>query len=74
VPDYRAYTIGHDGHIIGYEPLVCADDTDAIEKTSRLVDGHAMELWSGERLIVRLRQEPGNPMQSPAIGGWLRGK
>jgi hypothetical protein len=26
--DYRAYMVGLDGHFVGYEPLVCADDTE----------------------------------------------
>ena len=52
--EYRAYTVGHDGHFIGFEPLVCADDVEAIEKTKRLVDGHDIELWSGHRLVTRL--------------------
>jgi hypothetical protein len=39
VAKYRAYTVGHDGHFIGFEPLVCADDADAIENAKRLVVG-----------------------------------
>jgi hypothetical protein len=37
-----------------YEPFVCPDDTDAIERAKRLVDDHDVELWSGARLIIRL--------------------
>jgi hypothetical protein len=54
VAEYRAYTVGHDGHFTGFEPLVCADDAEAIDKAKRLVDGHDVELWSGDRLVVRL--------------------
>ena len=50
--EYRAYAVGRDGHFIGYEPLVCGDDSEAIEKVRRLVDGHDIELWSGERFIT----------------------
>jgi hypothetical protein len=45
--DYRAYTVGLDGRLIGFEPLICADDAETIEKawsvTSRLSfgTGHA---------------------------------
>jgi hypothetical protein len=35
--DYRAYFVGDDEHIIGFEPLVCADDGEAVEKAKRLV-------------------------------------
>jgi hypothetical protein len=52
--EYRAYTVGHDGHFIGFEPLVCADDSEAIEQAKRFVDGHDIELWSGDRLVTRL--------------------
>jgi alkanesulfonate monooxygenase SsuD/methylene tetrahydromethanopterin reductase-like flavin-dependent oxidoreductase (luciferase family) len=52
--EYRAYAVGRDGHFIGYEPLVCDDDSEAIEKARRLVDGHDVELWSGERFITRV--------------------
>jgi hypothetical protein len=58
MPDYRAYVVGHDGHFIGYEPLVCPDDADAIEKAKRLVDGHDVELWSGPRFIIHLECKP----------------
>jgi hypothetical protein len=52
--EYRAYTVGIDGHFVGYQPLICADDAEAITKARRLVDGHDIELWSGPRLVVRL--------------------
>jgi hypothetical protein len=55
VTDYRAYPVGADGHFIGYEPLICADDKDAIEKARRLVVDHDVELWCGERMVIRLR-------------------
>jgi hypothetical protein len=57
VAEYRAYTVGHDGHFIACEPLICDDDTRAIEKATRLVDGHDIELWSGERFVIRLIKE-----------------
>jgi hypothetical protein len=52
--DYRAYFVGDDGHIIGFEPLVCADDGEAVERAKRLVTKHSVELWSGARLVQRL--------------------
>jgi hypothetical protein len=52
--EYKAYIVGQDGHFKDFEPLVCADDSEAIEKAKRLVDGHDVELWSGDRFIVRL--------------------
>jgi hypothetical protein len=32
--EYRAYTIGIDGHIVGFEALVCADDVEAINEAN----------------------------------------
>ncbi|WP_146688113.1 hypothetical protein [Bradyrhizobium canariense] len=58
--EYRVYTVGIDGHFVGYEPLVCLDDREAIAKAERLVDGHDIELWSGDRLVIQLnRKTPG---------------
>jgi hypothetical protein len=34
--------------------MVCTDDAEAIEKAQRLVDRFAVELWSGERFVIRL--------------------
>jgi hypothetical protein len=57
VAEYRAYTVGSDGRFVGYEPLVCADDYEAIEKAKRLLDENDIELWSGARFIIRLSQK-----------------
>ena len=56
--EYRAFTVGPDGHFVGSEALICADDAEAIEKAKRFVDGHDIELWSGTRFVARLRPEP----------------
>jgi hypothetical protein len=60
VTDYRAYTVGDDGHFIGFEPLICRDDDEAVTKVKRPVDGHDIELWSGPRLVIRLSHRPMN--------------
>jgi hypothetical protein len=56
--EYRIYQVGIDGHFIGYEPLICANDAEAIAKARRLVDRHAVELWSGPRLVIRFESKP----------------
>jgi hypothetical protein len=53
VTDYRAYTVGDDGHFDGVEPLNCTNDDDAVAKATALLGGHDIELWSGARLVVR---------------------
>jgi hypothetical protein len=52
--EYRAYTVGDDGHFLGYEPLVCGGDAEAIELAKRLCNGHDVELWCLERMVIRL--------------------
>jgi hypothetical protein len=42
----------------GFEPFTCRDDAEAIEKAKRLVDGHDVELWTGERLVIRIDHKP----------------
>jgi 6-phosphogluconolactonase/glucosamine-6-phosphate isomerase/deaminase len=54
VVEYRAYTVGSDGHFAGFEPLVCANDSEAIEKASRLAVDDEVELWCGPRLVIRI--------------------
>jgi hypothetical protein len=58
MPEYRAYQVGLDGRIVGFEPMVCADDSEATERARRLVNGHDVELWSGERLVSTLKHKP----------------
>ena len=50
--EYRAYTVGDDGHFSGYEPLVCGDDADAIEMARHLCNGQDIELWCLERMVI----------------------
>jgi hypothetical protein len=52
--EYRAYTVGDDDHFIGFQEMVCRDDSEAIANAKRLVDGHDIEVWNGERLVIRL--------------------
>ena len=58
VIEYRAYFVGHDGHFVSFEGLSCADDAEAIAQAQRLVGNQDIELWSGERFIIRLRCKP----------------
>jgi len=54
VVDYRAYFLGSDGHFVRFVGLSCTDDAEAIEQAQRLIEDQDIELWSGERFIVRL--------------------
>jgi hypothetical protein len=57
VVDYRVYFVGSDGHFVRSVGLSCSDDAEAIEQARRLIEGQDIELWSGERFIVRLPQK-----------------
>jgi hypothetical protein len=69
VTDYRAYIVGDDGHFIGCEPIVCANDSEAIAKAKRLVGKCPVEVWSGERFVKRLdvTEKPGGEAVSHEI-------
>jgi hypothetical protein len=58
MPEYRAYAVGDDGHFNGYEPLVCANDEEAITKAKVLSRRHGVELWSGPRLVSSIPKQP----------------
>ena len=51
--EYRAYVIGPDGHITDRIDLVCVSEAEAHQWAKQLVDGHAVELWQGDRKIER---------------------
>ena len=57
--DYRAYIVGRDGHFIREVEIVCPDDEEAKAYAKRLVDGHDVELWKGERPIAKFRHKAG---------------
>ena len=56
MPDYRAFIVSPDGHFDRFVPIDCADDDAAIEQARQLVDGHDVELWHRDRLVVHLKR------------------
>ena len=56
--EYRAFPVGVDGHFIGFEALLCDSDEEAIAEAKRLVDGHDVELWCGDRLVATITRGP----------------
>ena len=58
--DYRAYTIGHDGHFSDCEARSCDEDREAIEWALRLVKSYTIELWCGERFVAKFEPKPRN--------------
>jgi hypothetical protein len=61
VPDYRVYTLGEDGHIKGRTEIRCPDDEAALEHAKQLADGHAVELWEGDRRIALVDGKDSSP-------------
>jgi hypothetical protein len=51
MPEYRACLVSEDGSVLRSVLLVCPDDEVAKEYARQLVDGHAIELWQGERRV-----------------------
>lgn len=56
--EYYAYRIGENGHIENRVELICDNDSEAKRLARQLVDGHAIELWQGTRMIDRLEPDP----------------
>jgi hypothetical protein len=51
--EYRAYVIGEDGHIRNFRAFVCDGDLDAMVWAKQLLDDYDIELWSGDRFVIR---------------------
>jgi hypothetical protein len=56
--EYRAYTVGDDGHFVDYRSIVCRDDAEAIAQAKRLIDGRDVELWNLARFVIKLEAAP----------------
>jgi hypothetical protein len=54
--EYRAYLVGNDEHFVAFRALVCDGDAEATVWAKQLANGHDIELWSGERFVVRLNR------------------
>jgi hypothetical protein len=55
MPDYQLYHLDSSGHIDRPpDGFACENDEAAIAKAKQLVDGHDVELWDLDRLVVRL--------------------
>jgi hypothetical protein len=54
---YRIFTIGPNGHFISGMAFECLNDGQAIEEARRLLDGHDLELWQGQRFVITLKHK-----------------
>jgi hypothetical protein len=72
VAECRAFTVGAAGHFVGFEPIVCDTDDQAIERAKRLIKRHGV---GGGRLVARLNAGEGNGAVTHEIkDGWLKPK
>ena len=55
--EYRAYTIGADGHIQKRFDLTATDEPTAREQAEGLLDGHEVELWLGAKRIAKFTRK-----------------
>lgn len=53
MPDYRAYFLGPDGRISGFEAYEAASDAAAIERAKLIESDRDMEIWCGARFVKR---------------------
>jgi hypothetical protein len=60
---YRAYVIGEDEHIRSFRAFVCDGDADAMVWAKQLLDGNDVELWSGDRFVIRFSHAGARPPQ-----------
>ena len=52
---YRAYIIEDEKAFKNFSEFGAADDGEALRKAERLVNGNAVELWAGSRLIGKIK-------------------
>jgi hypothetical protein len=56
--EYRAYVIGSDDLIVSATALVCENDEEAIAEVRTFLMERTIEIWSGDRFVIRLCPEP----------------
>ncbi|MDR6305645.1 hypothetical protein GGQ85_003369 [Nitrobacter vulgaris] len=57
--NYRAYLIGDDGRVAGFDKISCRDDAEALRKAGRFAEGRKVEVWTGARLVTVLQNGGG---------------
>jgi hypothetical protein len=58
VPNYRLFTLSPDNQIFGVSEAVAFDsDWGAIDHAKAKLDGPAVEVWDGPRLVIRLKSD-----------------
>jgi hypothetical protein len=55
---YRVYAVGSDGNFAGFKLMICRGDDEAVVKAKRQINGYDMEIWNGNRFVIRLVHRP----------------
>lgn len=55
MPDYRIITVNADGKTSNSRRFVCNGDKNAVVWAEQQLDQQTIELWSGARIVARLR-------------------
>jgi hypothetical protein len=54
--EYQIYKFSSDDYIQGVPAvIVCKNDTEALAAAKKLLDGLDIEVWEGERKLVRIK-------------------
>ncbi len=56
MPQYRAFPIGDDGHLLPAEIIEAESDSEAIRIVKTKLDGKPIEVWDHARLVARLER------------------
>jgi hypothetical protein len=56
--EYMAYSVDLDGYLIALKALDCHNDAEAAEKVKRLAQGREIELWCGDRFVIKFDKKP----------------
>jgi hypothetical protein len=57
--EYRVFTVDRDAHLVSYRKFTCKDDSEAIVWAKHLLDTSPVELWNGDRPVIRLEPASG---------------
>ncbi len=56
--EYRAYAVASDGRFMEFKEIVCGDDDEAVARAKRLIGNSDIEVWNGDRFVIRLLHRP----------------
>jgi hypothetical protein len=58
VSSYRAYAVDSDGELVEFKEMTCRDDGEAVAKAKQLIKACDVEVWNGDRFVIRLVKRP----------------